>query len=45
MLKRPKHSKNEVVVPKEEDDDEEEDGGGGGRGVDPLILNLGTKWR
>jgi hypothetical protein len=27
VLRRPKHSKNEVVVPKEE---EEEEGGGGG---------------
>jgi hypothetical protein len=32
MLRRPKHSKNEVVAPKEEEEEEEEEEGGGGRG-------------
>jgi hypothetical protein len=35
MLRRPKHSKNEVVAPKEEEEEEEDDDDDdGGRGVD-----------
>jgi hypothetical protein len=40
MLRRPKHSKNEVVAPKEEEEEEEEDCESGGQYEGHSVLDV-----